>query len=498
MKVSAPTSDERMNPFVRGIDLIAVVVAGPMAAILRDGDLLTGPHIAAVALFCAIGLGAGLAVVIAFHLGKGLGDQVSLKEAKSVLAASATMTALTTLAMLCLDRLDAIPRSMPLIHLLVVNALMLGGRVIATRRRRYGALKLTRFSVDSQHVLIIGANSIAWSYLQFLDALNVDASNIVGILDDDPNVFGRSLFGQTVIAPSTALQRVVAEYKVHGVDIDRVLITATKPKDSSSKWRDIEGYCSQNNIAVEFIGDTLGVELQSPATGADYLSTPGLSARRDFNPKRAFDFAISLILAVALAPILLIAALAVLLDLGWPVLFWQKRVGFRGGPFLIYKFRTLHAPFDRRGQFVDIDRRLSRLGAFLRRTRIDELPQLWNVLVGDMSFVGPRPLLPADQPRASKFRLQVRPGLTGWAQVHGGRRLSAEEKGALDDWYVANASFFLDARIIARTMMSVIFGDRRGQAATASPRALGAVMLSPSPGPRGHPDESLNPHAPSR
>jgi lipopolysaccharide/colanic/teichoic acid biosynthesis glycosyltransferase len=494
MKVSTPTSDERINPFVRGIDLIAVVVAGPTAAFLRDGDLLTGPHIAAVALFCAIGLGFGLAVLIAFHLGKGLGDHVPLKEAKSVLAASVTMTALTTLAMLCLDRLDAIPRSMPLIHLLVVNALMLGGRVIATRRRPCGALKITGHSFDSQHVLIIGANSIAWSYLKFLDALNVDASNIVGILDDDPHVFGRSLFGQTVIAPSSALHRVVAEYKVHGVDIDRVLITATEPKDPASKWRDIESYCSQNNIAVEFIGDTLGVELQSPASVADSPATPRPPEKRDLDPKRAFDFAISLILACALAPIFLIAALAILIDLGWPVLFWQKRVGFLGRPFLIYKFRTLHAPFDRRGRFVADDRRPSRLGAFLRRTRIDELPQLWNVLVGDMSFVGPRPLLPADQPPGNAYRLQVPPGLTGWAQVHGGRRLSADEKGALDDWYVANASFFLDVKIIARTTVSVIFGDDRGNALSASQRTPAALTRRP----QGRSDEGLNPHAPLR
>ena len=141
-------------------------------------------------------------------------------------------------------------------------------------------------------------------------------------------------------------------------------------------------------------------------------------------------------MAIAISPIVTFIALGIIIDLGWPIIFWQKRIGYRGRPFLIFKFRTLHAPYDRQGDFVEEDRRTSRFGSFLRRTRLDELPQLWNIVRGEMSFVGPRPLLPIDQPKGSQLRLQMKPGVTGWAQINGGRQITAEEKGMLDEWYV--------------------------------------------------------------
>ena len=140
--------------------------------------------------------------------------------------------------------------------------------------------------------------------------------------------------------------------------------------------------------------------------------------------------------------------------------FLAKAPRISGRPFLIYKFRTLHAPYDQLGNFVEESQRASRFGSFLRRLRLDELPQLWNVFTGDMSFVGPRPLLPIDQPKRSQLRLQMRPGVTGWAQINGGREITAEEKGVLDEWYVRNASVWLDIRIILRTVGTVLFGDR--------------------------------------
>ena len=176
--------------------------------------------------------------------------------------------------------------------------------------------------------------------------------------------------------------------------------------------------------------------------------------------KRIFDLSASAAITIAIAPVAMLIALGVLIDLGWPIIFWQKRLGYRGRPFLIYKFRTLRAPYDRLGNFVEASQRASRFGSFLRRLRFDELPQLWNVFTGDMSFVGPRPLLPIDQPKESQLRLQMKPGVTGWAQISGGRQNTVEEKGMLDEWYVRNASVWLDIRIILRTVGTVLFGDR--------------------------------------
>ena len=187
----------------------------------------------------------------------------------------------------------------------------------------------------------------------------------------------------------------------------------------------------------------------------------------------------ALSLGAALLPLIAVVALLVAVDLGWPPIFWQKRVGRNGRPFLIYKFRTLHAPYDRRGRAVPEAQRASRLGAFLRRARLDEAPQLLNVLVGDMSLVGPRPLLPVDQPADGGARLRMRPGLSGWAQIKGGRVLSAAEKGALDDWYVRHASLALDCAILAQTLAVAFSGDRRAPVAEPAAGCDPAARFQP-------------------
>jgi lipopolysaccharide/colanic/teichoic acid biosynthesis glycosyltransferase len=191
--------------------------------------------------------------------------------------------------------------------------------------------------------------------------------------------------------------------------------------------------------------------------------------------KRLIDAVAAAILILWLLPLLVIAAIAVFLDVGSPVLFWQQRLGRGGRELQIYKLRTLRLPFDWKGQPIPEERRISRIGRALRMIRIDELPQLLNVLVGDMSLIGPRPLLAQDQPSNSAIRLAVRPGITGWAQVNGGAKLSATEKAALDAWYIRNASPLLDLRIIGMTVLSLVRGDRRSEKALAQARSLQAA-----------------------
>ena len=128
------------------------------------------------------------------------------------------------------------------------------------------------------------------------------------------------------------------------------------------------------------------------------------------------------------------------------------------GSALIYKFRTLKAPFDSTGHPTTGSRRPSAVGRFLRATRLDELPQLLNVLFGEMSLIGPRPLLPEDQPTNMSIRLSVRPGISGWAQVNGAKLVTKEEKEKLDKWYIRNASLWLDLRIIMMTIKVVLRG----------------------------------------
>jgi lipopolysaccharide/colanic/teichoic acid biosynthesis glycosyltransferase len=178
--------------------------------------------------------------------------------------------------------------------------------------------------------------------------------------------------------------------------------------------------------------------------------------------KRAVDVVgASAALAVA-APVMAATALAIAKDLGRPVLFTQQRPGRDGVPFTMIKFRTMRDTTDSLGRLLADGERLTPLGRFLRSTSLDELPELLNVLRGEMSLVGPRPLLMEylglyndEQAR----RHEVKPGITGWAQIHGRNELSWEEKFALDVWYVEHRSFFLDLQILARTVLAVLRRD---------------------------------------
>jgi len=175
--------------------------------------------------------------------------------------------------------------------------------------------------------------------------------------------------------------------------------------------------------------------------------------------KRFFDFSAALILLFLLALPLFLLALAVRFTLGSPALFRQERPGLHGNSFLMIKFRTMRNAVDAQGQSLPDAQRLAPFGRFLRATSLDELPELWNVLKGDMSLVGPRPLLMEYLPLYSPEQMrrhEVRPGITGWAQVNGRNVLSWEEKFKLDVWYVDHQSFWLDLKILGLTVRKVL------------------------------------------
>lgn len=205
--------------------------------------------------------------------------------------------------------------------------------------------------------------------------------------------------------------------------------------------------------------------------------------------KRLIDVIASMILLVLLSPALLAVACCVWLDVGSPILFRQERPGFEARPFTLYKFRTMRGA--KAGEpTCDTDEvRLTRFGRWLRSTSLDELPELWNVLRGDMSLVGPRPLLMRYVPlyNAEQMRRhEVRPGITGWAQVNGRNEIGWEEKFELDLWYVEHRSILLDAKILLMTLATLFTGqgishgdvatmpEFTGSASTAKERTSGS------------------------
>jgi sugar transferase EpsL len=175
--------------------------------------------------------------------------------------------------------------------------------------------------------------------------------------------------------------------------------------------------------------------------------------------KRLFDILASLVGLIILSPVLIITGLLVAVKLGSPVIFFQLRPGQGCRPFRIYKFRTMTNDTDQNGELLPNKDRLTEFGKFLRSTSLDEVPELINVIKGDMSLVGPRPLLMDYIPLFNEFqnrRHEVKPGITGWAQINGRNALNWDDKFKLDIWYVENQSFWLDLKIIILTVFKTI------------------------------------------
>jgi lipopolysaccharide/colanic/teichoic acid biosynthesis glycosyltransferase len=179
--------------------------------------------------------------------------------------------------------------------------------------------------------------------------------------------------------------------------------------------------------------------------------------------RRLLDLFAATVGGVFVAPLAIVVGLAVRGTMGKPVFFVQQRSGQGGRAFPMIKFRTMSDDRGPDGTLLGDRERVTRLGRFLRRSRLDELPELWNIMTGDMALIGPRPLLPTTinaLGEAGRRRGAFKPGLTGWAQVNGNTLLEEADKIALDLWYVAHASLWLDLRIIAKTVMMILFGEK--------------------------------------
>jgi lipopolysaccharide/colanic/teichoic acid biosynthesis glycosyltransferase len=404
---------------------------------------------------------------------------------------------LTAVASFLLTRLEEAPRSIPILHFLLLAAGLLGGRVLLRLRQSYRDAPLSQVAKNVDHVLVIRASRLAWFFTKMVEELAPDRYRIVAILDDEPKLKHRSLNGYPIVGAPADLEKIVADYAMHGVRIDKVVLAAQPQDLAPDSWDDVSRLCRKLDIVLQILPERLISEdaadrpesvvvahLNAVAIAPQY--DVGKSLDRPFWAlKRAGDLVLALVSAVVLSPIAVVVCGLVLVDVGVPVVFWQQRVGRQGAPLYLYKFRTLQTLFDRQTKERRLAQRPSAIGRFLQTTRLDELPQLWNIISGDMSLVGPRPLLPADQPDDLEVRLMVRPGLTGWAQVCGGKLISADEKNALDAWYIRHASLWLDLKIIVRTIwMLSATGDRRDEKAISIAmldRSYGEVVALPHP-----------------
>jgi lipopolysaccharide/colanic/teichoic acid biosynthesis glycosyltransferase len=466
------------------IDLTCVALSPLIALLIRDNFDTSILRLEALAPYTVICILTAAVVFAVARLPRSLWRYTSLMDVLHLLAIATVVLLASLAASFYFNRMENIARSLPVIQWFLLVGSMAGVRIAVRLLGERASRKRSRSeepSTGPQHVLIVGVSDVTELYLRSVSEFAQGHVSVVGILSSGSNMPGRLIRLNKILGKPENVQKILGELDIHGVAVERIIVT--QPFDQLSKnareaLLDVE---RSSTIEVDWLVESLGLcrggasEVRGPLKPAAdkgenqsppvLRNTAALSPRRYHDVKRVLDGAGAILIIFALAPVLAIVSVLVAIDVGFPLVFWQLRPGRHGRRFKLFKFRTMRSGHDVNGTRVLDQLRSSNIGNLLRRSRLDELPQLYNILVGEMSFVGPRPLLPVDQPQWQASRLVVRPGLTGWAQVNGGRDISAEDKAALDIWYIVNASLWLDISILLRTLVMLILGERVNRSA---------------------------------
>ena len=467
VRPGVPTSKTNVFAPVSAFDTACIFISPFLAVALRDPELLRvgdfSDFFSPPYIFAYTSIACALLCVALFRLSEGMTRYFSAHDAVATAGATIAATALTSSILFVLTRLEGVPRSTPLLYAAVLGGSLMLGRALAGLRGSAAVGVRSERHVHVRQVLLVGVDHFSVAAIKLTECQSPRTTQIVALLEMKQKLRGRTVSGAKVVGGPDEIETVVQEYAVHGIFIDEVWLS-----DSATTWPEavlkrLRSRCEARSIPCVTLSDALNLRMAPDESHGLPLSVQDSVQILDgyFTFKRIVDVVIASALLVVLLPPMLLVAFIVYLDVGAPVLFWQQRIGRGGRKFTLHKFRTYRAPFDARNAPVEESRRMSRIGKLIRSARLDEGPQLLNVLFGDMSLIGPRPLLPVDQPLDPRVRLLVRPGITGWAQVHGGTLLSAEEKDSLDRWYIQNASLAVDMKIIYRTVMVALRGGER-------------------------------------
>jgi len=467
--------DSNRHVLVIAHDVAIAVLALPLAFMLHQNVLLLPPARIAY-IISALPLVAISALVASLLFGsyravwRYLGIPEIIRVAQMALAA----VLIFQLGQFFVDRLEGMPRAAVPLQFLVMLFVMLASRILYgefLRRTEEGV------GVPGKPALLIGSGDGAALFIRLRQLSGQHEFEPVGILCDKVAT-NRSIAGVPVLGDLADFDRVVANLRVQG--IPPAVIVITRPHHEI-------GYTAVNALIEK--ATAFGI---NTAELPDLMRFKG-DIRDSFAPpmpaaitvypklKRAFDILVSAGVLILTAPLLALASITVAVFIQRPVLFVQVRPGLARRPIKLVKFRTMRDPLDARGNRLTDAERTPLVGRILRRARLDELPQFWNVLVGDMAIIGPRPLLSIDleaMPDKGEARCRARPGITGWAQVNGGHQLAPGEKLALDRYYIEHANFQLDARIAWRTVMMMLFGEKRDDDAIIAAQAMFALPVA--------------------
>lgn len=471
------------------LDLCLIACATILALLLRD-NLEFAPHrFAGLLPYLALTLAVAAIVLPLARIDRTLWRFSGLNEYWRLAGSCLVIVLCAVMISFAINRGENVARSLPIIQtLLMITMLVLVRLTMRLHRFRHAHWHLSDPllpGASSETVLVVGLNSIAELFLRAATEHATDRIAIAGVLGRNERQTGQIFRGHRVLGVPEEIQSVIRELHVHGVFVERVVVTVAFGQLSPLSQKQLLDLETGSEIKIDFFAERLAFvprQLERPpvatqagervnsaaARGAVNDENLPESLRRPFwQIKRGLDVVLAVLALSLTLPFMMIIYMLTALSLGQPVVFWQQRPGRYGRPFKVYKFRTMLGAHDAHGVRIADELRETGLGRFLRASRLDELPQLYNILVGHMSFVGPRPLLNADQLEQFRDRMLVRPGLTGWAQVNGGKTVSTLDKMALDIWYVRNASLRLDLKILAKTIKMVALGEEANPDAVA-------------------------------
>lgn len=389
------------------------------------------------------------------------------EEFYKILNATTTAT-LITMAVTFFLRPTVYARSVYVYAALLMIFLLTAARVL---HRQIGA-RLRKRGIGVDHVLIVGAGEVGRALMRNIVARADLAYHVEGFVDDDPERGATDIGRFKALGNTENLSRLLRELPIHEVII-------ALPWNAREKIIRILNLCQLAGITAKIVPDMFQLSLSHIALD-EVGGIPLISLREtrlnllDAITKRSIDLLGTLVLGIVFAPVMIVASLLIRLDSPGPIIFSQPRLGKNGRKFVAYKFRSMYQGADEEqeklnglneavGPLFKIknDPRRTRIGRWLRKTSLDELPQLWNVLKGEMSLVGPRPATPNEVEQYQEWhrrRLDVAPGITGLSQVNGRSELTFDEQAMLDIYYIENWSAWMDVWILLRTIPAVLFG----------------------------------------
>jgi lipopolysaccharide/colanic/teichoic acid biosynthesis glycosyltransferase len=481
-RLHSPTSRARLLSRFSAFDVFWASLSPALAYILRHGWFEWIDRLDAMAIYSGVAFLTSILTFQLFKISKPMSRYFSAGDAIEVAKACVISVSIAGAFLFTFTRMEETPRSVPLLHFFILAGGLIAGRSLARIRRGLrDARKPDAMSGPVENIIIIGVSRLAWFYTKLVEEFCAVDSQVVALLDERPQFHRRSVNGHLIAGSPLHIFKIFDEYALHGIEINKIAIAVRIEEISGDAWIEITRIAKERSIELDILPERLFLSSPARRSASQVAQVRQELAEGTNRPiwklKRVLDVLLSAVVMIAIAPIAAMVAILVLIDVGNPVMFWQQRVGSLGRSLHIYKFRTMKAPFDKHGHPIPEDQRLSWIGRFLRASRLDEIPQLWNIFTGSMAVVGPRPLLPVDQPKNFGMRLQVSPGLTGLAQICGGKNITVEEKDALDELYVKHNSLLLELKIMLLTAWVMVCGDRRNElliaAALAEKRGYG-------------------------